>query len=170
MDGRRVQPRAASNLARFPSLSHSHFVLPLPVINVRCSIRHNEAGSENTSPQMSNFRSPHWGNCKHKSSKVYNFRALVSEHCHFSSARAFLQRQTPRSFITRSLVLWNNGAGLCVRVRVHVPVPAAFTVTVSPGQAGMCSPASLISNKTAELTWGYTMRLTGCANRQWLQT
>lgn len=168
MDGRRVQPRPASNLARFRSLSPLRFVIPLPVINVRCSIRHNEAGSENTSPQMSNFRSPHWGNCKHKSSKVYNFRALVFEYCHFSCAKAFLQRQTLHSFITRSLVLGNNGAGLCVLVHVHVPT--AFTVTVCPGQAGMCSPASLISNKTAELTSGYTMRLTGCANRQRLQT
>lgn len=161
MDDRRVQPRPASNLARFRSL---RFVIPLPVINVRCSIRHNEPGSENTSPRMSNFRSPHWENCKHKSSKVYNFRALVFEYCHFSSAKAFLQRQTLHSFITRRLVLRNNGAGLCVRV------PAVFTVTVCSGQAGKCSLASLISNKTAELTSGYTMRLTGCANRQWLQT
>lgn len=53
------------------------FLMSLPVINVRCGIRYNEPGSEHTSPQMSNFRSPHWGNCKHKSSKVYNFRDSV---------------------------------------------------------------------------------------------
>lgn len=68
------------------------FVISLPVINVRCSIRYNETGSEHTSPQMSNFRPPHWGNCKHKSSKVYNFRDLGFEYCHFSSAKAFLQK------------------------------------------------------------------------------
>lgn len=81
------------------------FVISLPNINVRSSIRYNEPGSEITSPQMSNFRSPHWRKCKHKSSKVYNFGDLVFEHCHFSSAKAVLQRQTLHSFITRSLVL-----------------------------------------------------------------
>lgn len=117
MDGRRVQPLTPQlhrflqlriKLAGFPQDLLS---LP-PVINVRCGIRYNEPGSENTSPQMSDFRPPHWGNCKHKSSKVYNFRALVFfANCHFSSAKAFLQRQTLPSFITRSLVLQNNGAG-----------------------------------------------------------
>lgn len=122
-------------------------VISLPVLNVRSSLRYNEPASEHTSSQMSTFRSPHWGNCKHKSSKVYNFGGLVFGFCPFSSAKAFLRRQTLRSFITRSLVWWNNGAGRCVRV------PAVFAVTVRRGQAAIWSPASLIPHQTAELTW-----------------
>lgn len=37
--------------------------------------------------------------------KVYNFRDLVFEYCHFSSAKAFLQRRAQHSCLTWSLVL-----------------------------------------------------------------
>lgn len=46
----------------------------------------------------------------------------------------------------------------------------AFAVTVCLGHIQICSLASLISNKMAELTFSYTVQLTGCTNRQWLQT
>lgn len=108
MDRRLMDGMSAASTRRLHPISSPfflRFVICLPVLDVRCSLSYNEPGSEHTSSQMSNFRSPHWGNCKHKSSKVYNFGDLVFEFCHFSSATAFLQRQTLPSFITRSLVL-----------------------------------------------------------------